>query len=711
MLLFNSFISFLILLIQHVLSFNIDSRNNIAVYWGQNSEGNQQRLSEYCQSSDANIFILSFLNIFPDPMELNFANACSDTFSNNPNLLHCTEIASDIETCQSLGRKILLSLGGSSGSYGFTTDEEAESFAQTLWNTFGEGSDSTSVDRPFDSALIDGFDFDIENNNPIGYSALVNKLRELFKEGSKPYYISAAPQCPYPDASVGELLTNSEVDFAFIQFYNNYCSVDKQFNWNEWENYATTLSPNPNIKLFLGLPGSPTAASSGFISSLNLLKETIDSIKGSANFGGVSIWDASQAFTYEIDGKNYIENIETLLNGEFSSSISSFSSSGSSSSAFSTASSPTISFLASSFSLTSSSSTPSTASSSTISSFASSSSFTSSSTTSSPAFSSTSSFAISSISTSSSSEVAFTFSLVMFSSTSIMLSFSDIRSTSTLAPVATTVSKTTTTSKYGISSSPLSNRKTTTLLPISVSVSTFSSTITMSTASTASTIVSTDNSVSSIISHIIVAPTSTEQLSSTLTVSNGSGTTSISTPLPVSIASFQPNDVSPNVGTTTIPSSIIPFISTFGETTSTLIPTTPTIIATTITDDSTSTETSSFQRITSTLYPVSVSLSTSVSTTTTASTTVSTSVTPTPSNTVHKRAQKLNKLYSEGKYNGESTCTDGELACSSDGRFAVCNFGSWVTMECASGTTCYAYDQDGQVFTQCGFTNLKQNFI
>lgn len=698
MLSFNTFISFLILLIQYVLSFDIDSRNNIAVYWGQNSEGNQQRLSEYCQSSDANIFILSFLNVFPDPMELNFANACSDTFSNNPNLLHCAEIASDIETCQSLGRKILLSLGGSSGSYGFTTDEEAESFAQTLWNTFGEGSDSASVDRPFDSALIDGFDFDIENNNPIGYSALVNKLRELFKEGSKPYYISAAPQCPYPDASVGELLTNSEVDFAFIQFYNNYCNVDKQFNWNEWENYATTMSPNPSIKLFLGLPGSPTAASSGFISSLNLLKETIDSIKGSANFGGISIWDASQAFTYEIDGKNYIENIEALLNDKISSSISSSSSSGSSSSA----SSSTTSFLASSSNFTSSSTT---------SSLASSSSFTSSSTTSSPAFSSTSSFAISSISTSSSGEVAFTLSLVMPSSTSIMLSFSNIRSTSTLAPVATTASKTTTTSKYGISSSSLSNRKTTTLLPISVPVSTLSSTVTMSTTSTASTIISTDNSISSIISHIIVAPTSTEQLSFTLTVSNGSSTTSISTPLPVSIASFQPNDVSPNVGTTTIPSSIIPFIGTFGETTSTLIPTTPTIIATTITDDSISTETSSFQRITSTLSPVSASLSTSVSTTTTASTTISTSGTPTSSNTAHEQAQQLNKLYSEGKYNGESTCTDGELACSSDGSFGICNFGSWITMECASGTTCYAYDQDGQVFTQCGFTNLKQNFI
>lgn len=593
MLSFNTFISILLLLIQYVLSFNINSQNNIAVYWGQNSRGNQKRLSEYCQSSNANIFILSFLNVFPDSIGLNFANACTDTFTNDPSLLHCSEIASDIETCQSLGKKVLLSLGGASGSYGFTTDEEAENFAQTLWNTFGEGSDSTSVDRPFNSALIDGFDFDIENGNPLGYSALVNKLRNLFEQGSKEYYISAAPQCPYPDASVGQLLANSKVDFAFIQFYNNYCNVDKEFNWKEWENYATNVSPNPDIKLFLGLPGSPTAANSGFISNLDSLKETIDSIKKYENFGGISIWDASQGYSYEIDGENYIENIENLLND----------------STFSTSSSTTSSS----------------------------------------------------------------------SSTSIPTSFSDVRVTSTLSPA--------TTSSTSISSSPLYNRITSTLSPISIS--SFHS-------------ASSNNDVTS---QSIVTPTSTiEQVSSFSAVSNEYDSISVSTPPPVSIASFQTKDIFTNTKITTastyvsntFSTSILTPTVTVDESTSTLIPTTNTIA----TDKPASTETSSIEHITSTLYPKTTSLSTNTATATSIS-----------SNTAHEQAQTLNQLYSEGKFNGESKCTDGAVACSSDGELAICNFGSWTTVGCASGTICYAYDQGGHVFTQCGSADLKQNFV
>lgn len=89
----------------------------------------------------------------------------------------------DIETCQSLGKKVLLSLGGASGSYLFSDDSQAETFAQTLWDTFGEGTGAS--ERPFDSAVVDGFDFDIENNNEVGYSALATKLRTLFAEGTK----------------------------------------------------------------------------------------------------------------------------------------------------------------------------------------------------------------------------------------------------------------------------------------------------------------------------------------------------------------------------------------------------------------------------------------------------------------------------------------------------------------------------------------------
>lgn len=289
-------------------AFDSSANTNIAVYWGQNSAGTQESLATYCQSSNADIFLLSFLNQFPT-LGLNFANACSDTFSDG--LLHCTQIAEDIETCQSLGKKVLLSLGGASGSYLFSDDSQAETFAQTLWDTFGEGTGAS--ERPFDSAVVDGFDFDIENNNEVGYSALAAKLRTLFAEGTKQYYLSAAPQCPYPDASVGDLLENADIDFAFIQFYNNYCSVSGQFNWDTWLTYAQSVSPNKNIKLFLGLPGSASAAGSGYISDTSLLESTIADITSSSSFGGIALWDASQAFSNQLNGEPYVEVLKNLL--------------------------------------------------------------------------------------------------------------------------------------------------------------------------------------------------------------------------------------------------------------------------------------------------------------------------------------------------------------------------------------------------------------
>jgi chitinase len=64
----------------------------------------------------------------------------------------------DIQTCQAAGKKVLLSLGGAEGTYGFSSASEAQTFATTLWNIFGEGTCST---RTFGSAVVDGFDLGI----------------------------------------------------------------------------------------------------------------------------------------------------------------------------------------------------------------------------------------------------------------------------------------------------------------------------------------------------------------------------------------------------------------------------------------------------------------------------------------------------------------------------------------------------------------------
>ena len=65
----------------------------------------------------------------------------------------CTSVGTDIQTCQSKGKIVTLSLGGAGGSVGFSSDSEAESFADQIWDMFLGGTSST---RPFGNAVLDG---------------------------------------------------------------------------------------------------------------------------------------------------------------------------------------------------------------------------------------------------------------------------------------------------------------------------------------------------------------------------------------------------------------------------------------------------------------------------------------------------------------------------------------------------------------------------
>lgn len=374
------------------LAINARSNSNVAVYWGQNSGGSQQRLSYYCDSDAVDIVILSFMHQFPSPIQLNFANACEGTYTAN-GILQCQTIAEDIKYCQNNGKTILLSLGGAAGSYGFSDDATAKQFAHTLWDLFGNSKNLATNDRPFYDAVLDGFDFDIENNWSTGYPALATELRTLFqKDTSKNYYLGAAPQCPYPDASVGPLLKQSEIDFVFIQFYNNYCNLgSSSFNWDTWLNYAETDSPNKNIKLFVGVPASSRAAGSGYNDPSAVSQYLTSDILNSKYFGGISMWDVSAGWSNTNSNGNFVENMKAIVKkaspGEETTSSSTTTTTtttsttiSSSSSSSKTSKTSTTSTTSSSISSTTSSTTSSTSSSSTSSST---SSTTSSSTTSS----------------------------------------------------------------------------------------------------------------------------------------------------------------------------------------------------------------------------------------------------------------------------------------------------------------------------------------
>ena len=210
------------------VQFNAQANSNVAAYWGQNSAGGQntqQRLSYYCQSNSADIILLSFLDTFysTDGLpSINFASACQSSEFPGTNLLQCDEIASDIKTCQAAGKIIMLSIGGASGSYGFTSDNEAQQFADELWNLFGGGSSDT---RPFGNSVIDGFDLDIEGGSTTGYAAFITQMRTHYaSDTSKQYYISGAPQCPIPDYYLSSAITQADFDLSL--FNSTIITVD-----------------------------------------------------------------------------------------------------------------------------------------------------------------------------------------------------------------------------------------------------------------------------------------------------------------------------------------------------------------------------------------------------------------------------------------------------------------------------------------------------
>lgn len=306
LILINLFIfSRLFLAISGVFTDKVSKDNLIAVYWGQESHKVKQReLSYYCESNSVDIIILAFISTFgdgygrkdteKDKFEINLSNYCN---INENGHYKCEKVGEDIRKCQESGKKVLLSLGGEQlkeSTYGFKSTDEAKVFAKTLWNYFGEGKDNSI--RPFGDSVIDGFDIDSENENQVGYLELIKELSNLSSvEGSKKFYFSSAPQCNFPDKSNSELIDGFELDYLFVQFYNNECVIDsKSFNFNDWSDHLISL--NFNTKIFLGLPSSRTSTENGFIDDIDILTDKVNEVKEFKNFGGLMFWDASKGF-------------------------------------------------------------------------------------------------------------------------------------------------------------------------------------------------------------------------------------------------------------------------------------------------------------------------------------------------------------------------------------------------------------------------------
>jgi len=296
--------------------------NSIVMYWGQNGGGGEPDLDKVC-SYGYDVINLSFMISFidsrqpscavPNAPDLNFAvhgNDCG-TWTNCPFLLNCTEtIGKAITTCQRQGKKIVLSLGGAVGSYGFTSDSQAQTFAHTLWGMFFEG---TAALRPFGSAVLDGVDLDIEGGSTTGYSAFVKALRSLMSQSGKSYIISGAPQCPYPDAYLGPKPgtalgdAGSSFSYVSVQFYNNYCGLSNLNDfWTSFKSWHTAAA-SAGYKVMVGLPASSNAGG-GYV-PYNTVCNIVSELKTYSHFGGFMFWDDA----YDIKNGMYSQKIRQCM--------------------------------------------------------------------------------------------------------------------------------------------------------------------------------------------------------------------------------------------------------------------------------------------------------------------------------------------------------------------------------------------------------------
>lgn len=101
-----------------------------------------------------------------------------------------------------------------------------------------------------------------------------------------------------PHARTGTSLPGMDHPTSSPEYLNNPCNRD---------NWATTVSPNPNVKVFIGAPASSSAAGSGYVDASTIATIIEQTSSEYSSFGGVMLWDMSQAY-----GSSFPETDQTL---------------------------------------------------------------------------------------------------------------------------------------------------------------------------------------------------------------------------------------------------------------------------------------------------------------------------------------------------------------------------------------------------------------
>ncbi|EKG13939.1 hypothetical protein MPH_08938 [Macrophomina phaseolina MS6] len=201
---------------------------NLAVYYGKDSSPEDPTLAALCGDDAIDTVILSYVNGFRTtngfPI-LDFGEACTTKHADDdryaPGLATCPELGRQVQTCQTSGKKVFLSIGGPRSAISFVDAADARRAAVMLWSLFGQGGSHSPDMRPLGEAAVDGFDFAWTSTPSPSIRDFASTLRTLSNKRTnyKTCSISTTPACAAADEDDKESardLLRDVVDVAFL---------------------------------------------------------------------------------------------------------------------------------------------------------------------------------------------------------------------------------------------------------------------------------------------------------------------------------------------------------------------------------------------------------------------------------------------------------------------------------------------------------------
>ena len=236
------------------------------VYWGQ--DDSEKSLGSYCAANQGiDIIVLAFLSTFGNghTPSGSFGNECS---INSTGQGSCGTLATDINTCKSNGKKVLISAGG----WGQIMTSLALQMLMVLPGLYGMNGPLQVPSHHWPLARLG---IRLSTAGTLMLSLILTTAASIWASLSP----SLGPTLPLTQAILTTYLVLHNAHFrkpiwgllslarnlttSFIQFYNNdYCSAYQlfqkdggSFNYDSWVSYVAN-TPSKNAKLFIGLPAS-----------------------------------------------------------------------------------------------------------------------------------------------------------------------------------------------------------------------------------------------------------------------------------------------------------------------------------------------------------------------------------------------------------------------------------------------------------------------